>query len=98
VDAAIMVHMYHEIAEPYALLARLAPAFKAGGRLGIEELDRPTQAHGTPPRLLQCELNAAGYRTVSLSPLEGGLGYFAVFAAPTGATLPDPKAASACRP
>ena len=78
IDGAIMVHMYHEIAEPYALLYHLAGAFRPGGRLGIEELDRPTQNHGTPPRLLTCELNAAGYRTVSLAPLKGNAIFHAV--------------------
>ncbi len=88
-DAAIMVHMYHEIQQPLALLAALVPAFKASGRLGIEELDRPTLAHGTPPKLLVCELAAAGYRLVQMSPLTGDLGYFAVFqppSAPVGAS------------
>jgi SAM-dependent methyltransferase len=94
IDAAIMVHMYHEIQQPMAMLAHLATAFRPGGRLGIEELDRPTQAHGTPPKLLTCELAAAGYRLIALKPLEGDLGYFAVFAAP-GAVRPD--AASAAR-
>ena len=97
IDRAIMVHMYHEIARPYALLYHLAGAFRPGGRLGIEELDRPTQNHGTPPRLLTCELNAAGYRSVSLAPLKGGIGYFAVFAAPAAPTPVTARAASACR-
>jgi hypothetical protein len=79
-----------------AILASLAPAFKPGGLLGIEELDRPTQAHGTPPKLLTCELAAAGYRLVDLKPLEGGLGYFAVFAPPATAKLGAVKAARAC--
>jgi protein-L-isoaspartate O-methyltransferase len=96
IDAAIMVHMYHEIQQPMALLARLTPAFKPGGRLGIEELDRPTEAHGTPPKLLTCELAAAGYRLVDLKPLQGGLGYFAVFAAPASARPDAAKAARAC--
>jgi len=91
INAAIMVHMYHEIQQPMALLAALAPAFKAGGRLGIEELDRPTPAHGTPPKLLVCELAAAGYRLVQMAPLNGGLGYFAVFQPPNG------RAAAAAR-
>jgi ubiquinone/menaquinone biosynthesis C-methylase UbiE len=30
-DAAILVHMYHEIAQPYAFLYNLAPALKEGG-------------------------------------------------------------------
>jgi len=96
IDAAIMVHMYHEIQSPMAILASLAHAFKPGGLLGIEELDRPTQAHGTPPKLLTCELAAAGYRLVDLKPLEGGLGYFAVFAPPATAKLGAVKAARAC--
>ncbi len=97
IDRAIMVHMYHEIARPYALLYHLAGAFRPGGELGIEELDRPTQNHGTPPKLLTCELNAAGYRTVSLAPLKGGIGYFAVFAAPSRPVTVSRAAASACR-
>jgi protein-L-isoaspartate O-methyltransferase len=97
IDRAIMVHMYHEIARPYALLYHLAGAFRPGGRLGIEELDRPTQNHGTPPKLLTCELNAAGYRTVSLAPLKGGIGYFAVLAAPPAPVAVTARAASACR-
>src|SRR5947208_1897835 len=32
-DAAILVHMYHEIAQPYALLYNLVPAFKPGARI-----------------------------------------------------------------
>ncbi len=96
IDAAIMVHMYHEIGDPYGLLAHLADAFRPGGRLGIEELDRPTQYHGTPPRLLRCELGAAGYRLKSLEPLTGGIGYFAVFTPPPKGQLPDPRAASRC--
>ena len=99
IDRAIMVHMYHEIAEPYALLAHLAPAFRPGARLGIEELDRPTRLHGTPPAVLTCELRAAGYRRLHLAPLDGGLGYFAVFAPPVARSAPSEvaRAAAACR-
>ena len=77
-----------------AMLAKLAPAFRPGGRLGIEELDRPTQAHGTPPKLMVCELAAAGYRLIELKPLQGDIGYFAVFSAPLAVM---PEAASAAR-
>lgn len=97
IDRAIMVHMYHEIQRPMTMLASLTPAFKPGGVLGIEELDRPTEAHGTPPKLLTCELAAAGYRLVSLKPLVGDIGYFAVFAPPLA---PKPGAvdrAKTCR-
>src|SRR5215471_1925855 len=47
-DAAILVHMYHEIAQPYAFLYNLAPALKPGARVGIVDLERPTAEHGTP--------------------------------------------------
>jgi SAM-dependent methyltransferase len=97
IDAAIMVHMYHEIERPYELLYNLASAFRRGGVLGIEEADRATEAHGTPPALLTCELHAVGYRRLSLSPLDGGMGYFAVFAPPDRAHRPAPNGIRACR-
>jgi SAM-dependent methyltransferase len=96
VDAVIMVHMYHEIESPFALLTRLVPAFKAGGRLGVEELDRPTNAHGTPPDLLRCELAAVGYREQNLRPMPGNLGYFAVFAPPSEARVIAPANIRPC--
>ena len=88
-DAAILVHMYHEIAHPYAFLYNLAPALRPGARIGVEELDRPTPAHGTPPTLLRCEFEAVGYRQIAFAPLKGGLGYFAVFAAPLSPPAPQ---------
>ena len=94
-DAAILVHMYHEIAHPYAFLYNLAGAMKPGALVGVEELDRPTPAHGTPPGLLRCEFAAVGYRLQELKPLDGGIGYFAVFAAP--ASPPAPQRIQACR-
>jgi ubiquinone/menaquinone biosynthesis C-methylase UbiE len=81
-DAAILVHMYHEIAEPYAFLYNLAPALKPGARVGIVDLDRPTPQHGTPPDLLRCELAAVGYRELSFHTLTGDAGYLAIFAPP----------------
>ncbi len=94
-DAAILVHMYHEIGHPYAFLYNLAGALRPGARVGVEELDRPTPAHGTPPALLRCEFEAVGYRPEGVSPLKGNLGYFAVFAAPT--SPPIPQRIRACR-
>jgi SAM-dependent methyltransferase len=96
IDAAIMVHMYHEIQRPYALLYNLAPAFRHGGLLGVEELDRPTRFHGTPPALLTCELRAVGYRRLGLAPLTGNLGYFAIFAPPAAGARPRPERIEAC--
>jgi predicted methyltransferase len=96
IDAAIMVHMYHEIAQPYVLLYNLAAALKPGGRVGVEELDRPTGSHGTPPALLTCEFKAVGYRLEALKPLPGALGYFAVFTPPAPSQRPAPASIKPC--
>ena len=82
VDRAVLVHMYHEIESPYALLWNLAGALKPGARVGVIDLDRGIQNHGTPPTLLACEFKAVGYRRVSEVEMAGGTGYLAVFEAP----------------
>ena len=94
-DAAILVHMYHEVAHPYAFLYNLTGALRPGAPVGVEELNRPTAAHGTPPALLRCEFAAVGYRLRSLATMSGGLGYFAVFSSP--AQPPAPQRIRACR-
>jgi SAM-dependent methyltransferase len=42
VDIAILVHMYHEIAQPYALLYNLVPALRPDARVGIVDAFGPT--------------------------------------------------------
>jgi SAM-dependent methyltransferase len=96
-DVALLAHVYHEIAQPFAFLHNLAPALKPGGRLAIVELDRPTREHGTPRDLLRCELAASGYRQVSVSKLSGKIGYLAVFAPPAADERPRPNAIKPCR-
>jgi SAM-dependent methyltransferase len=94
-DAAILVHMYHEIAQPYAFLYNLVPALKRGARVGVVDLDRPTPQHGTPPELLRCELAAVGYRELSFHMLTGDAGYLAIFEPPI--ERPRPSAIVPCR-
>ncbi len=65
VDVALLIHMYHEIQQPFALLANLAPALRQGGRIGIVDVDDATERHGTPRNLLACELKALGYKQVA---------------------------------
>lgn len=96
VDAAILVHMYHEIAQPFGLLHNLAPAMRPGGRVGIVDADDIPSRHGTPPALLRCELAAAGYRETGFHPLKDGA-YLAVFAAPAPEDRPRPEAIRPCR-
>ena len=95
VDVAILVHMYHEVTQPYGLLYNLVPAFKPGARIGIVDGFAPTSEHGTPPGLLRCELAAVGYHEVDVMSLAPADGYLAVFVPP--ATLPAPEAIRPCR-
>ncbi|MFN3370585.1 MAG: class I SAM-dependent methyltransferase [Sphingomonadaceae bacterium] len=92
-DIALMVHMYHEIEDPYQLLWRLHDSLKPGGRVAIIDADRPTSRHGTPPSLLRCELAAAGFQQVGFHELELG-NYLAIFVA---GTRPVPEAIRPCR-
>jgi ubiquinone/menaquinone biosynthesis C-methylase UbiE len=77
VDVALMIHMYHEIAEPYALLWNLRGALKPGGRIAIVDLDRPAEEHGMPKAQLTCEVKAVGYVPEKVADLNPG--YIAVF-------------------
>lgn len=95
VDVALLVHMYHEIDQPFGLLVNLLPALRPGGRVAILDADRMTAQHGTPPALLECELRAVGFRQVAFHPLEGGATYLAVFAPPSQA--PAPASIVPCR-
>ncbi len=95
VDVAILSHMYHEIENPYEFLYRLQPSLMPGARLGIIDMDRPTQSHGTPPALLRCELAAVGYRQLDFVLLSPADGYLAVFARPVN--LPPAGSIKPCR-
>jgi SAM-dependent methyltransferase len=95
VDVAILAYVYHEIENPFEFLYRLRPVLARGARIGIVDLDRPTQDHGTPPELLRCELAAVGYRQVDFMLLAPADGYLAVFVPPT--QLPPIAAIKPCR-
>jgi ubiquinone/menaquinone biosynthesis C-methylase UbiE len=95
VDLALLVHMYHEIEQPYEFVYRLHGALALGGRVAIIDNDKPTEKHGTPPALLRCELAAVGYREVDFLVLAPADGYLAVFTPPE--TLPRPEDIRPCR-
>lgn len=85
VDVALLIHMYHEIEQPFGLLYHLAFSMKPGGLVGVVDADGPTDRHGTPPRLLRCEFEAMGYTFVRRTTLRDGA-YLATFRAPTAVT------------
>lgn len=94
-DRVMMVHMYHEIAEPYAFLWRLYPALKPGGEVIVVDMDRPTEQHGTPFALLRCEFAAVGFTLVGSEAHTAAGGYLARFS--PGGHRPAPDAIKPCR-
>jgi len=94
-DRVMLVHMYHEVGEPYAFLWRLRPSLRRGGRVVVVDVDRPTDKHGIPPALLFCEFEAVGFRLTSFVRKPEVQGYFAQFEA--AGPAPAPAAIRPCR-
>lgn len=93
-DRIFLVHMYHEVREPYAFLWRLWPALRRGGQVIVVDVDRPTDKHGIAPLLLACEFKAAGFRLVAFRDAPELAGYYAQFEA--AANRPKPDAIKPC--
>ena len=94
-DRIFLVHMYHEVQDPYAFLWNMWPALKPGGQVVVVDVDRPTENHGIPPLLLSCELEAAGFRLVSFKDAPELQGYYAQFE--RGVKRPEPGQIQACK-
>lgn len=94
-DRVFLVHMYHEVSEPYAFLWRLWPTLKPGGRVIVVDVDRPTDRHGIPPALLFCEFEAAGFRLGEFHRKPEIAGYYAQFEA--AEKRPEPGKIRPCR-
>jgi ubiquinone/menaquinone biosynthesis C-methylase UbiE len=93
-DRIFLVHMYHEVTEPYAFLWRLWPALNAEGQIIVVESDSPVGRHGLPHTLLFCEFEAVGYVLVEYTERPDIKGYFARFA--RGKARTDPEAIQPC--
>ncbi|WBO23135.1 class I SAM-dependent methyltransferase [Sphingomonas abietis] len=88
-DRVLMIHMYHEVQQPYEFLWNVRPALKPDGRLIVVDADRRTNRHGTPPALLQCELRALGFERVKQVDMPSAGGYLATFEARGERPLPE---------
>jgi ubiquinone/menaquinone biosynthesis C-methylase UbiE len=93
-DRVFMVHMYHEIEEPYAFLWRMRPALRKGGQVIVVDVDRPTDEHGIPPQLLFCEFQAVGFSLVEFVRMPELASYYAQFEAV--GERPEPGAIIPC--
>ena len=94
-DRIFLVHMYHEVTEPYAFLWNLRPAVKAKGRVIVVDVDRPTDRHGIPPALLFCEFAAVGFRLTEFVRKPELQGYYAQFE--VSGSRPTPGEIKSCR-
>lgn len=93
-DRIFLVHVYHQVSEPYAFLYRMWPALAEAGEVIVVEADRPTHAQGFPPALLFCEFEAVGYHLVEYIEKPDIKGYFARFN--RGPARPEPAQIKRC--
>ncbi len=93
-DRIFLIHMYHEVTEPYAFLWRLRPALRPNGQVIVVDIDRPTGEHGIPPALLFCEFSRVGFRLTRFERKPELQGYYAQFEA--AGERPAPAAIRPC--
>jgi ubiquinone/menaquinone biosynthesis C-methylase UbiE len=93
-DRILLVHMYHEVTEPYAFLWRMWPALTTGGEIIVVDIERPTGSHGIPHALLFCEFEAVGYTLMEFIEKPDINGYFARFK--RAETRPAPEDIQTC--
>ena len=94
-DRIFLVHMYHEVASPYAFLWRLREGLKLGGEVIVVDSNREPKRHGMPPNLLRCEFGQVGLKLARFEPITARETYFAAFQ--IAAPRPDPSKIRACR-
>ncbi len=94
-DRIFLVHMYHEVQEPYAFLWRMWPALRKDGQVIVVDVNRPTDQHGIDPLLLSCEFRSAGFELVAFKDKPELAGYYAQFK--RAANRPAPEDIKPCR-
>jgi SAM-dependent methyltransferase len=94
-DRIFLVHMYHEVTQPYEFLWNLREGLKQDGLVILVDSDRPVKRHGMPPRLLMCEFAALGLSPVKTARLAGSEAYFVAFR--VSAPRPQPGSIKPCR-
>lgn len=94
-DRVFLVHMYHEVASPYAFLWHMREGLKPSGLVVVVDANRPVERHGMPPEELKCEFAALNLKLVKFSMLTGGEAYFMAFR--IAGPRPAPEAIRACK-
>jgi ubiquinone/menaquinone biosynthesis C-methylase UbiE len=93
-DRIFLVHMYHEVASPYAFLWHMREGLKPGGLVIVVDANRSVERHGMPPEQLKCELAALNLRLVKYTMLAGRESYFMAFEA--AGPRPAPEVIKPC--
>lgn len=70
-DRVFLVHMYHEVASPYAFLWHMREGVRPNGLVIVVDSDRPVRQHGMPPAQLKCEFAAVGMQPVKFTVVTG---------------------------
>jgi cyclopropane fatty-acyl-phospholipid synthase-like methyltransferase len=78
-DRILLVHMYHEVASPYAFLWHMREGLKPDGLVVVVDANRPVKRHGMPPDQLKCEFAALNLQPVKFTMLTGSDAYFMSF-------------------
>ena len=93
-DRIFLVHMYHEVEQPYPFLWHLRAGLKPGGLIVVVDARRPVKRHGMPPGLLECEFASLGLTKLRQSALDGADSYMALYEATKA--RPEPSAIKPC--
>lgn len=93
-DRIFLVHMYHEVAAPYAFLWHMREGVKPDGLVVVVDSNRPVKQHGMPPEALKCEFGALGLKPVEYQVLNGGDVYLMSFK--VAAARPAPENIRVC--
>ena len=94
-DRILLIHMYHEVTEPYEVRWNLREGLKPDGMVILVDSDRPVKRHGMPPRQLVCEFAALGMTPVKTARLPHADAYFIAFR--STAPRPEPAAIKPCK-
>jgi ubiquinone/menaquinone biosynthesis C-methylase UbiE len=78
-DRIFLVHVYHEVSQPYEFLWHLRDGLKENGLVVVVDADRPVKRHGMKPAQLICEFAALGLSPVKTSRLSGSDAYLVAF-------------------
>ena len=93
-DRVFLVHMYHEVASPYAFLWHMREGVRPDGLVIVVDSDRPVRQHGMPPAQLKCEFASLGMQPVKFTVVTGDV-YLMAFR--LAGPLPAPEKIIPCK-